>query len=99
MATSWLTLSMPTQRRRVALSLAPEALTACEELAEATGQPVATLIAGLLLEMAPQLRDMAKVARALKSGKKQAAKVALSHMMGNAMAELISEQMPLKGVK
>lgn len=93
---------MPTQKRRMALALPPEVDAAVHELAEATGKPAATVVVELLAEMAPQLRDLAKIARHLNAGRKGAAKTALRHMVGNAMAEVIAEAqpaLPLKGRK
>ena len=61
---------------------------------------MSTTITGLLEEMVPQLHDLAKVSRALRSGKVSAAKQALRHMVGNSMAEFMTtQQLPLKGGK
>lgn len=90
---------MPSVKPRVALTLHPETRAAVRELAEAAGKPEATVIAELLREMAPQLRDLAKLLRHAKAGRQQAAKAALRDLMGNAMAELMAEAQPdlLKG--
>jgi len=77
------------RQERIAITPTPELKAALEELAEATGQPVSRVITGLLQEMVPQLHDIAKVARYTRDGKKAAAKRALQHMVGNALAEQI----------
>lgn len=79
----------------MALTLDPAARAALDDLGDATGKPASTIAAGLLLEMAPQLHDMAKIVRLTNSGKKAAAKRALVHMMGEGMARVLSEQLPL----
>lgn len=69
------------------LTLKPEVVAALEDLSSALGKPTATVAADLLTEMRPQLVDLAKYARALQAGKADAAKRALTHMLGTAMAE------------
>ncbi len=69
------------------LTLKPEVVAALEDLSSALGKPTATVAADLLTEMRPQLLDLAKYARAVKPGKTDAAKRALSHMVGGALAE------------
>lgn len=86
---------MPTNKRRLPLSLTPELDAALTDLAEATGKGRATVAMELLTEMIPQLVDLAKIARHLKAGRKGAAKTALQHMVGNAMAEVMTQQEPL----
>jgi hypothetical protein len=44
--------------------------------------------------MVPQLEGLAKVARAARSGNQDAAKRALRHMIGDGMAEVITEMQP-----
>lgn len=78
---------MPSNQPRIALTVPDDLRDALQQLAEAADKPVSTVIVGLLTEMQPQLIDLAKVLRAAKSGKKAAAKRALQHMVGNAMAE------------
>lgn len=90
---------MPTQKPRTAVTLTPEAKSALDALAQASGKPVATVISELLSEMAPQLADLAKLVEHAKAGRKQAAKRTLAHMMGNQLAEILADQLPLKGVK
>lgn len=90
---------MGPRHRRMALTLDPAARAALDDMAEATGRPASTVAAELLLEMAPQLHDAAKVIRLSKSGKTAAAKRALVHMLGDGMAQVLSEQLPLPGTK
>lgn len=78
---------MPSRRPRMMLTLDPEVVAALSDLADAMGKPAATVAAELLTEAVPQVKGLAKYARALKAGKKDAAKRALSHMLGDAMAE------------
>lgn len=81
----------------MAISLSPEAEAAIFDLAEATGTPAATIAAELLTEAAPQLHDVAKIARLSQQGKTAAAKRALRHMMGDGMAQILGDQLPLPG--
>lgn len=83
---------MPTQKPRLALTLPPHVRAAVDDLADAMQKPASTVVSQLLEEMVPQLEGMAKVARAAKSGNKVAAKRALQHMFGDAMAEVLVEQ-------
>jgi hypothetical protein len=88
---------MPTRKPRLMISVPDDLMAVLQEFADATERPVSTAIVGLLVEMQPQLVDLAKVIRAAKAGKKSAAKRALQHMMGNAFAEMaMAEQLPLK---
>jgi len=83
----------------MALTLSPEAQAALTDMADATGRPASTIAAEILLEMAPMLHDAAKVTRLATAGKNAAAKRALAHMLGDGMASIISEQLPLKGTR
>ena len=87
------------RQRRMALTLSAEAEAAIFDLADAIGKPAATIAAELLAEMAPQLHDVAKIARLSQQGKKNAAKRALVHMVGDGMASILQEQLPLPGTK
>lgn len=78
---------MPNVQPRIAITPTPELKFALEELGDALEKPVARVIVELLTEMQPQLIDLAKIVRATKAGKKAAAKRALQHMVGNALAE------------
>lgn len=85
--------------RRMALTLSSEAQSALADMADATGKPASTIAAELLLEMSPMLHDAAKVTRLAQAGKKTAARRALTHMLGDGMAAIVSEQLslPVKG--
>jgi predicted DNA-binding protein len=78
---------MPSRKPRTALTLPDELQVTLADLADAMEKPVATVIVELLTELQPSLGDLAKFVRHAKSGKKAAAKRALSHMVGNALAE------------
>lgn len=78
---------MPTTRPRIAITPSDALREALEALGDALERPVSTVAVQLLEEMTPQLVDLAKVARHTKAGKKAAAKRALQHMVGNALAE------------
>lgn len=78
---------MPTARPRIALTPSTELKAVLDDLADASEKATSTVITELLEEMKPTLIDLAKVIRAAKSGKKAAAKRALQHMVGNALAE------------
>lgn len=90
---------MKKRQRRMAMTLPPETEAALWDLADAVGKPAATVAAELLTEMADQLHDLAKLTRFAQAGKGAAAKRTLRHMMGNAMAEVMAEQLPLPGTK
>jgi predicted DNA-binding protein len=78
----------------MALTLPPELETALNDLSDAMGRPAASLATELLTEMVPQIEGLAKIARASKAGNKAAAKRALVHMVGDSMAELLTQQQP-----
>jgi hypothetical protein len=78
----------------MALSLPDDVNAAVFDLADALGTPATKVVTDLLQEMVPQLQGLAKVARASKAGNKAAAKRALQHMMGDAMAEVLTAQQP-----
>lgn len=79
----------------MALTLSPEAEAALADLADATGKPAATIAAELLKEVAPQLHDVAKIARLSQQGKAASAKRALVRMVGEGMAQILDDQLPL----
>lgn len=81
---------MPTQKPRIALTLSPELQVALTNLAEAVGKPVSTVAAELLLEALPQIEGLTKYAKVAKSGNKAAMKRALSQMLGDNMAEVMT---------
>lgn len=85
---------MPSKKPRLALTVPDDLASDLSELAQLQGKPLATLVVDLLKEMRPQLQGLIKIQRAVKAGNVQAAKVALRHMVGDGMAELIAYQQP-----
>lgn len=85
---------MPSKRPRMALTLPDEVHAAVHELADAMGKPASQVVTSLLQEMVPQLQGLAKIHRASKAGNAQAAKRALQHMVGDAMAEVLTHEQP-----
>lgn len=83
---------MPTRKPRMALTLPDHVAAAIHDLADATERPAATLVSELLEEMVPQLEGLAKYARAIKAGKRDAAKSALTRAFGDAMGRVMAEQ-------
>jgi hypothetical protein len=78
----------------MALTLPPDLREALFDLADAAGKPPSTVAAELLGDMVPQIKDLAKVLRAAKAGRTEAARRALVHMIGNGMAEVIEASQP-----
>lgn len=85
---------MSTVQRRMALTLKPDVERALFDLADALEKPAATVAAELLQEMVPQMEGLAKVARASRAGNKAAARRALTNLLGDAMAEVITANQP-----
>ena len=83
---------MPSRNPRLFLTLPPDVRAAVDDLADALGKPSSTVVAQLLEEMVPQLQGLAKVARASRSGNRAAAKRALQHMLGEGLAEALTDQ-------
>jgi hypothetical protein len=90
---------MPSKNPRLALTVPPALKQALDELAEAQGIPTAKVVVGLLAEMETQIRDLAKYARLVRAGETAAAKRSLQHMFGNALAEVMQDQLPLETKK
>lgn len=90
---------MPSKHPRLALTVPAPLKEALDDLADAQGIPTAKVVVGLLTEMETQIRDLAKYARLVKSGESTAAKRALQHMFGNALAEVMQDQLPLETKK
>ena len=85
---------MPSKRPRMALTLPDEVHNAVYDLANALDKPASKVVTDLLQEMLPQLQGLTKIAVASKAGNRAAAKRALTHMMGDSMAELMQQQQP-----
>jgi len=86
---------MPSKNPRLALTVPPALKEALDDLAQAQGIPTAKVVVGLLAEMETQIRDLTKYARLVRAGEHDAANRALRHLLGNAMAEVMQEQLPL----
>lgn len=85
-------------RIRVMLTVPWPLMEALADLADARDKPVATTIIDLLKELQPQVEGLAKLIRHAKDGNKAAAKRTLQHMIGDSMAEILSQQMELPAV-
>jgi hypothetical protein len=72
---------------------------ALADLADAEKKPISKVMVAMLSEMEPQIRDLATYARSVKAGKMDEAKQALVHMLGNSMAELLTEERNAKRSK
>lgn len=83
---------MGTQLRRIQVSLPDSLAEALADLADAEKKPISKIMVGILSEMEPQIRDLAKYARSIKAGKMDEAKQAIAHMLGNSMAELLMDE-------
>ena len=83
---------MTTKMRRIQVCLPDSLSEALADLADAEKKPISNVMVGLLTEMEPQIRDLAKYARSIKAGKMDEAKQALMHMFGNNMAELLMDE-------
>lgn len=81
---------MATQKPRMALTLPEDLKHAIDDLADAWDKPASKVVTELLQEMLPQLQALAQMARHAKSGKVEAAKRVLAHMIGDAAAELVT---------
>jgi hypothetical protein len=86
---------MPSKKPRVALILEDDLLFAIAELADAQDKPITTTIVELLKEIQPQIEGLAKLIRHAREGNKVAAKRALSHMVGDSLASVLSQQLEL----
>lgn len=86
---------MPTLRPRLYLTLDDELLFALAELADAQDKPVSVVTASLLKEIQPQIEGLSKLIRHAREGNKAAAKRALTHMVGDSLADVLSYQLEL----
>lgn len=82
---------MPSVHPRIALTIPADLRASIADFAAASGVRPATAIVDLLREMEPQLKHITKIVRLAKAGQSKAAKQALVHMVGDSMAEIISE--------
>jgi hypothetical protein len=85
---------MPSRKPRLHLTVEPELRAALEDLGAALGKPPATVAVEILRESIPTLQELTKYARAMQAGNKAAAKRAMTHMVGNALAEQLELLLP-----
>jgi hypothetical protein len=85
---------MPSAKLRTAIILPDSTRAAFIALAAAQGRPLATVIAELLHEMEPQIISLAKLTEHAKAGRTGQMKQALRHMLGDAMAEVMTVSQP-----
>lgn len=90
---------MTTKMRRIQVCLPDSLAAALADLADAEKKPISKVMVAMLSEMEPQIRDLATYARSVKAGKMDEAKQALVHMLGNSMAELLTEERNAKRSK
>lgn len=86
---------MPTRLKRLTIQLPDEVKEAVEALSKAQGVPQTKVIISVLSEFAPVMLGIAKITAQVKAGEKQQAKETMRHLMGDALAEVIREQMEL----
>lgn len=89
---------MPSQNRRVALTLPPHVEQAVAELADAQNKPVATVIVEMLDGIVPQLLDLARLQRAVNAGQVQLAGQLSRRMLGDAAIPAAHAQHELEGM-
>lgn len=85
---------MPSKKPRLALTVPDDLDADLSELAQLQGKPLATLVVDLLKEMQPQIQGIIKIQKAVKAGNIRAAKSALTHMVGDGIAEILTAQQP-----
>jgi Zn-dependent oligopeptidase len=85
---------MPSQHRRLILTLPPDIDAAIDRCAAAFDKPRSAVVVDLLQELTPMLTDLAKVAEHTKANRKSAAKRVLQHMVGDKLAELMADMQP-----
>jgi len=85
--------------KRLTISLPNKVLEAVEALSKAQGIPLSKAITGVLEEFTPAMVDLARFMEQMKAGQKAAAKQTIQHMMGDAMAQVIGQQIDLYPAK
>ena len=86
---------MPSTKPRLMLTLPPDLDADLRDLADARGKPLSTTVLDLLLEMQPQLGDLAKMLRMVNQGNKRAALRKLSNLAADAAGDLAEVQRTL----
>lgn len=82
---------MPSNKPRIALTVPDDLMLTLKRLADLQSVPVTSLIVTTLTEMKPQLEGVIKILEAAKSGNLEAQQTALRHMIGDALADLLSK--------
>lgn len=90
---------MATALKRISISLPDDVAEAVEALAQVQGIPQSRVVVAILAEFSPMMHSLAKFHRQIKEGEKAAAKQTIQHMLGDAMADLMSEQLELAPAK
>jgi hypothetical protein len=85
---------MPSKNRRLILTLPDDIDAAIDRVAAAYEKPRSAVVVDLLREMVPTLLDLAKIAEHTKANRRLAAKRALQHMIGDRLADVMSEIQP-----
>lgn len=85
---------MATSKPRMMITLTVDTKAVLDDLADATGRPVATVVSSLLDELRDQLANTARLARAAREGNSKAVRKILSHMVGDAAAEMMTASQP-----
>lgn len=88
---------MPTNLRRITITLPPEVDEAVTAMAEAEGIPHAKVVSRVLADFAPTMLAMAKVVKQAKLGQMAEAKRTMQHAYGDQLAELLSMQLEIPG--
>lgn len=89
---------MTTTLRRITIALPPAVDKTVREFAELQGIPQSKVVTSILVESEPTMRNMIKLHRQIKAGQVEDAKRTLQHTFGDALAELLNDQLP-KGKK
>jgi len=90
---------MATELKRVTISMPDDVAEAVLSLSQVQGVPQSKVIVEVLKEFAPAMLAISKIHKQMKAGEKEAAKQTIQHLMGDAMADLMREQMDLAPAK
>ncbi len=84
---------MTTAFRRITITLPPAVDETIREFAKVQGIPQAKVVTNILVESEPTLRNMIKLHEQIKAGQLKEAKRTLQHTFGDAMAEILNDQL------
>lgn len=84
---------MTTTLRRITIALPPAVDEAVRELAEIQGVPHSKVVVKILADATPTLRNLIKLEKQIRAGQMQEASRTLQHTFGDALAELLKDQM------